>query len=56
MCTFVHEMCTVASVYSLLLAIIYIAFVVIAVVIGKLAGRVARLEVPATRCTDPDRC
>ena len=27
MCTFVHEMCTVASVYSLLLAIIYIAFV-----------------------------
>jgi ACR3 family arsenite transporter len=28
---------------------IYIAFVVIAVVIGKLAGRVARLEVPATR-------
>lgn len=28
---------------------VYIAFVIIAVIIGKLAGRVARLEVPATR-------
>ncbi len=28
---------------------LYIAFVIIAVIIGKLAGRIARLEIPATR-------